>query len=87
MGAVLLAKKTGHPILAVTATPASFWSLRRSWDAMRIPKPFSRVLAQVSPPIYVSSDADEAALEAKRQELQEALDAADRRGEAWRAAL
>jgi lysophospholipid acyltransferase (LPLAT)-like uncharacterized protein len=86
MGPVLLAKKTGHPILAVSATPARFWSLQRSWDAMRIAKPFSRVLVQVSPPIYVPADADEAALEVKRQELQEALDATDRRGDAWRKA-
>src|ERR1700704_1664159 len=40
MGAVLLAKKTGHPILPFAITPARFWSLTKSWDALRIPRPF-----------------------------------------------
>jgi hypothetical protein len=38
----------------------------------------------VAPPIYVPADADEAMLEAKRVELQQALDDLNQRGDVWR---
>src|SRR5215467_8526471 len=73
MGAVLLAKKTGHPILPVTMALQSFWTTP-SWDLFQIPKPFTRAHVYVAPPIYVPADADEETLAAKRDELQEVLD-------------
>ena len=87
MGAVLLAKKTGHPLLPFTVAPAGFRSLTRSWDAVQIPKLFTRVRVEIAAPIFVPPDADEAALEAKRGELQAALDEGERRGEQWRTGL
>src|SRR5215213_2232740 len=73
MGAVLLAKKTGQPVLPFGVNPERFWSLK-SWDRMQIPKPFSRVRVRFAPPIRVPADADEATLDSKRDELQRALD-------------
>lgn len=84
MGAVLLAKKTGHPILPFTISPAHLWRSSKSWDQTQVPKPFTRALVVIAPPIFVPPDADEAMLEGKRDELQGALDAIDRRGEEWR---
>ncbi|HEV2914778.1 MAG TPA: lysophospholipid acyltransferase family protein [Pyrinomonadaceae bacterium] len=84
MGALLLAKKTGFPVLPFTVTAARFWQAR-SWDAFQVPKPFTRACVQIAPPIYVPPGADDAALEAKREELQRALDELDRRGDQWRA--
>ncbi len=84
MGAVLLAKKTGQPILPFTFTCKSFWEAQRSWDAFQIPKPFTRVLVSIAEPIYVPANAGDAVLEAKRDELQRALDTLNARGEAWR---
>jgi lysophospholipid acyltransferase (LPLAT)-like uncharacterized protein len=75
MGAVLLAKKTGQPILPFTITTESFWEARKSWDGFQVPKPFTRALVRIAPPIFVSPDADESSLNAKRDELQAALDA------------
>jgi hypothetical protein len=83
MGAVLLAKKTGHPVLPFVITPERFWQAR-SWDGFQVPKPFTRALVEIAAPIRVAPDADEAALEAKREELQEALDRLTQRGEEWR---
>jgi len=83
MGAVLLAKKTGSPVLPFTITCKNFWQAK-SWDAFQIPKPFTRARVEIAPPIFVPSDADEAALEAKRDELQHALDEINRRGEEWK---
>ena len=83
MGAVLLAKKTGHPILPFTITPNKFWELS-SWDQFQFPTWFTRALVVIAPPIDVPNDADEESLEAKRKELQQALDEINRRGEDWR---
>ena len=73
MGAVLLAKKSGQPILPFGVNAERFWSLK-SWDRMQIPKPFSRVRVRFAPPIRVASESDEETLNAKRDELQRALE-------------
>src|SRR5438876_1019579 len=86
MGAVLLAKKTGLPILPFTITAKKFWEAKKSWDGFQVPKPFTRARVDIAPPIYVPPDADDKELEAKRDELQRALDEINRRGVVWRAA-
>jgi lysophospholipid acyltransferase (LPLAT)-like uncharacterized protein len=73
MGAVMLAKKSGHPILPVTMALKRYWTTP-SWDLFQIPKPFTRARVYVAPPIYVPADANEAILAVKRNELQQALD-------------
>ncbi len=79
MGAVLLAKKTGQPILPFTIT-ARHWEAKKSWDGFQVPFPFARAHVRIAPPIYVSTDTDDAALEAKRDELQASLDEINQRG-------
>jgi lysophospholipid acyltransferase (LPLAT)-like uncharacterized protein len=80
MGAVMLAKKTGQPILPFTITASSFWTARKSWDQFQVPRPFAHALVEIAAPIYVSPDADETDLQAKRDELQQALDEINQRG-------
>src|SRR5438309_11387306 len=65
MGPVLLAKKTGFPILPFTITAKRFWELKNSWDRTQTPKPFTRARVYIAPPIYVPPDADEQQLKAK----------------------
>jgi lysophospholipid acyltransferase (LPLAT)-like uncharacterized protein len=84
MGAVLLAKKTGHPILPFTITTAKLWEAKKSWDGFQVPKPFTRALVGIAAPIFVAPDADEDVLKANRDELQRALDELNQRGEEWR---
>jgi len=84
MGAVLLAKKSGQPILPFTITASSYWSASKSWDQFQVPKPFARALVQIAKPIYVAPDEDENQLQMKRDELQHALDEISSHGEAWR---
>jgi len=83
MGAVLLAKKTGQPILPFTITPRRFWESKKSWDSFQVPLPFTRTRVDIAHPIYVPPDADEKVLELKRDELQTALDELNRRGKDW----
>jgi lysophospholipid acyltransferase (LPLAT)-like uncharacterized protein len=83
MGAILLAKKTSQPILPFTITAAKRWSVK-SWDKFQVPLPFTRALVNIAQPIYVPKDADENDLQAKRDELQQALDNLNNHGDEWR---
>lgn len=86
MGAVLLAKKSGQPIVPVTMALDRYWTTP-SWDLFQIPKPFARARVYVAPPIYVPANADEATLTAKRNELQQTLDDLNHQSEQWRQSL
>jgi hypothetical protein len=76
-GALLLAKKTGRPVLPFAVEAERFWRLG-SWDGLQIPRPFTRAVVRLAPPIRVAPEADEATLEARRAELQSALDGLSR---------
>lgn len=71
-GAVLLAKKTGNPMLPFTVECDRFWTIG-SWDRLQIPKPFTRARFEVGSPIEVDADANDEDIERKRLELQDAL--------------
>jgi lysophospholipid acyltransferase (LPLAT)-like uncharacterized protein len=82
-GAVLLAKKSGNPILPFTIECKKFWTIN-SWDKLQIPKPFTRARVFFAEPILVEADADVTKVENKRIELQRKLDEAVIFGEQWR---
>src|SRR5437870_5071566 len=81
MGPVLLAKKTGNPMLPFTITPKKFWQITSSWDRTQVPRPFTRARVLIAAPIFVPADADEDLLATKRDELQRALDELEQHGE------
>lgn len=82
-GAVLLAKKTGNPLMPFVFECEKFWTLN-NWDKLQIPKPFTRAKLFIAEPIDVSEDADETEIENKRSELQSKLDGLVINGEQWR---
>lgn len=82
-GAVLLAKKSGNPVMPFVVETEKFWTLR-SWDKLQIPKPFSRAKVFIGELVYVAKDADDAEIENKRQELQKNLDELVENGKQWR---
>jgi hypothetical protein len=76
IGPIKLAEMTGEMIGSFYLLPQRAWTIR-SWDRFLIPKPFSRVVVSWSRPIAPPlPDADPAALESKRQELNAALERA-----------
>ena len=85
-GAVLLAKKTGNPMLPFSVELERAWTVG-SWDRMQIPKPFTRARFSVADTIYVSSDADDDTITAKQKELQDSLDRLVAAGKVWKEAL
>jgi lysophospholipid acyltransferase (LPLAT)-like uncharacterized protein len=72
-GAILLAKKTGNPIVPFVVKCDRYWTVN-SWDKLQIPKPFTRASIDVAPPVYISPDASEADVENSRQMLKISLD-------------
>ncbi len=82
-GAVLLAKKTGNPIVPLSVETEKFWEVK-SWDRLQIPKPFSRAKIFIAEPIYVEKNADEAQIEKSREQLQKKLDELNELGQQWR---
>ena len=79
-GALLLAKKTGNPIIPFSVTAKKFWTVK-SWDRMEIPMLFTRALVEVAPPIFVSETSN---IQTERNKLQSVLDELTARGEVWR---
>ncbi len=72
-GPVMLARLTGVPITAFYVAVERPWVLR-TWDAMLIPKPFSRAYVRVAKNIFVPPEADEEALQRCHTEMQAALE-------------
>lgn len=85
-GPVLLAKKTGNPVLPFVVECRSFWRVR-SWDRLQIPKPSTRANIIFAKPIYVNPDAQDQELDLRQIELQNALDQAVAEGKKWRQAV
>lgn len=82
-GAILLAKKTGNPVVAFTVETEKFWVIN-SWDKLQIPKPFSNAKVFVAEPIFVANGANDDEIENKRLELQTKLDELASFGKQWR---
>jgi lysophospholipid acyltransferase (LPLAT)-like uncharacterized protein len=77
MGPLVLAKRTGRPVLPFAVNAEHFWRAP-SWDGLQIPRPFTRATVRLAPPIRVPPDADDALLEARLAELQRALEEVSR---------
>jgi lysophospholipid acyltransferase (LPLAT)-like uncharacterized protein len=71
-GLVRLASLTGLKVLPVASACRGAWVLR-SWDGFRVPRPFARVSIAYGEPVEVPRGLDEAAVEAWRVKLEEAL--------------
>ncbi len=71
-GAIMLASRTGRPILPVTFS-ASRKKIFNSWDRFLFPYPFTRGVFVWGEPIWVRPEEDQAGMEEKRRTLQETL--------------
>lgn len=79
-GAIKIAKLSGRPIVPMCWYSSNFnWFSLPSWDGLKMPILDVRLINLYGEPIYVPEDADEEAIEAARQKLQESLEDLDRR--------
>ena len=72
-GPVLLGRATGVPLSAFHVAVENAWVLN-TWDALIIPKPFSRALIRLARKITVPADADDVQMDRIHAELQASLD-------------
>jgi len=73
-GIVTLAKLSGRPIIPVAAA-TSRYAVLNTWSKMTVNMPFSRLAVVAGDPIFVAADADEAALETARRNVETSLNA------------
>ncbi|PBB79581.1 hypothetical protein CK218_19820 [Mesorhizobium sp. WSM3879] len=76
LGIVLLARLSGRPILPSAIATSRRKVLEKSWDKTTINLPFGRSAVVVGQPVFVPSNADDAEMERKRQEVTASLNAA-----------
>lgn len=78
-GALVIAQRTGAPLVPTSASASRAWRLR-SWDRFVIPQPFARVIVTYGAPLRFDSDSAReaaAAVERVQRALQENSDAAE----------
>jgi lysophospholipid acyltransferase (LPLAT)-like uncharacterized protein len=73
VGALALAQKTGGMVLPIAASTRQSWVYRRSWDRLVLPRPFATIHVNIGEPIRVPREADAAALETLRLQLELAV--------------
>ncbi len=78
MGIVTLARMSGRPIVPLAIATGRFFTLP-TWSRFTINLPFTKLAMVAGDPIYVPRDADEAQMEAFRQQVEAAMNAATAR--------
>lgn len=73
-GVIQMARRSGVPIVPIAAVTSRRKRMIKSWDRAAFNLPFGRFAVVIGDPIEVPEEADEALVEAKRQELQAVLE-------------
>jgi lysophospholipid acyltransferase (LPLAT)-like uncharacterized protein len=82
-GPVMLARRSGRPIVLFHIGLERAWTLKKSWDLMQIPKPYTRAIVIFASTIDVPKNTDQEALEKKHQEMQRMLERLRDVAEGW----
>jgi lysophospholipid acyltransferase (LPLAT)-like uncharacterized protein len=82
-GPVMLARKTGCPIMVFHIGVERGKTFEKTWDHFLLPKLFSRAVIIFSSPIFVPRDASAGAMEAKHAEMQRELERLRDIAESW----
>jgi len=76
-GIIEMARLTGVPVVPYTALPRRYWSFP-SWDAFRLPKPFTRIDIRYGTPLYIPADTAFEGFAGYQQQIAAALQALER---------
>jgi len=82
-GPVMLARRTGAPIMVFHIGVERGKTFERTWDHFLMPHPFSRAVILFSAPIDVAPNADSEAMAAKHAEMQRELERVRDIAESW----
>jgi lysophospholipid acyltransferase (LPLAT)-like uncharacterized protein len=82
-GPVMLARKTGCPIVVFHMGVDRGKTFEKTWDHFLLPAPFARTVMLVAPPIHVPPDANAELIESKHAEMQRELERVRDLAESW----
>lgn len=71
-GVVFIAQQTGSPILPIAGFASSYWEFN-TWDRMKIPKPFAKIVVVYGSPISVSAQSDEQMIASACEQVEKSL--------------
>jgi len=71
-GPIILASKTGAPILPVTVNSSTYWEIK-SWDRFQIPKPWAKVELVLGEPVNIPPDLSDEEMEEWRHLIEKKL--------------
>lgn len=72
-GVITLASRTGVPILPTATRGRRSWTLVKSWDHFRLPKPFTEILVTYGEPILVGQQLNDQEIQATQAKLTRSL--------------
>ena len=82
-GPVMLARKTGAPIMVFHLGVDRGKTFEKTWDHFLLPMPFARAMILFAPPIFVPRDASVELMDAKQAEMQRELERVRDVAESW----
>jgi lysophospholipid acyltransferase (LPLAT)-like uncharacterized protein len=82
LGIAKLAQATGAAVIPAIPVPRRRWILTRAWDRFQVPKPFTRIDAYFTPPLFCGPNED---IEVFCARVQETLTALERQHDAHEA--
>lgn len=82
-GPVMLARKTGAPIMVFHVGIDRGKTFEKTWDHFLLPMPFARAAILFAPPIFVPKDASVELMDAKHAEMQRELERVRDIAEGW----
>ena len=82
-GPVMLARKTGCPIMVFHIGVDRGKTFTKTWDHFLLPMPFARTVILFARPIYVPADANADLMDAKHAEMQRELERVRDIAEGW----
>ena len=82
-GPVILSRRSRCPIVAFHLFAEHAHVFEKAWDLFQLPRPFSRVVLVIGPPIEVPDEIGRDAVERKQADLQRALQRARETAESW----
>lgn len=82
-GPIILARRSRSPIVAFHIFAEHAHTFDKAWDLFQLPRPFSRVVLVIGPPIEVPDQIGRDAIERKQADLQSLLERARVLAESW----
>ena len=82
-GPVMLARKTGAPIMVFHVGIDRGKTFEKTWDHFLLPMPFARAVILFAPPIFVPRDASVELMDSKHAEMQKELERVRDVAESW----